>query len=746
MLRAISRGKASLLPLAETSAAAAAAAGSPSHLYHRAGTVGQPLGSDLPAGPPAVSQGRGGGGGHHHRGFQVSLGGRRALVSRPLVIGGVRVWVDKTGGPRRTVSGGGEEDNDSQDSDDDDAWDSLGSIDDDDAADNYISNLEVQRARGTNCGGVGSVPVLDDAWLLRRPAVDWDGGMISSSPGSEDGGGSHDEDKDEDEDDDLVGEVEGMASSLRPVEEASASGKSGPAAASSSGSSDIEVLTSEAWHSRQQCGAAKAAAMAAVARDKVELAGLTRHIRNLRERIRAQEDALAMGIFSDKERGKAGGSGGGRTGRSGGAAAMTWEETVEASFQAPRRADRVASRRPAVAATIPAADGNADPGLQALWPVGGRSAAHGRKPAKPKRAPGEKKRLRGERVEAVRATRLARSSGFDLRAANKDIAEMVSEEVDMFAFSPQHSKWRTQIHQLAGLYRLKCSSQGSGKRRCALLALHAPPYARACCLHAPQVVASAVTPDFLSELCVSRDICTISRILCLTRTAHTAMPPDADLQQLLRMMELSKASEQQLSRPRANFGGGNGIGILPLPKLSSLHYDDDLPPRAELSRLAKKARRAARQAAQQDAVMEAQKAARRQRSSRGTKARLAGGARGSVLREPLSATTGASRCRSRAEQPVEFVSRGTIVSDEPLAAAAAGPGPSAGLGLGGGGGTAPFVVGTFGSFEVHTSGFGGRMLSKMGYVPGGGLGAQGQGLVAPIAAVQRPKSLGLGAD
>lgn len=51
-----------------------------------------------------------------------------------------------------------------------------------------------------------------------------------------------------------------------------------------------------------------------------------------------------------------------------------------------------------------------------------------------------------------------------------------------------------------------------------------------------------------------------------------------------------------------------------------------------------------------------------------------------------------------------------------------------------------------GAFEVHTKGFGSKMMAKMGYVEGGGLGKDGQGMSKPIEVVQRPKSLGLGVE
>ena len=52
----------------------------------------------------------------------------------------------------------------------------------------------------------------------------------------------------------------------------------------------------------------------------------------------------------------------------------------------------------------------------------------------------------------------------------------------------------------------------------------------------------------------------------------------------------------------------------------------------------------------------------------------------------------------------------------------------------------------FGAFEKHTTGYGGRMMAKMGFTPGGGLGKNGDGVRTPVAATARAKNLGLGAE
>ncbi|KAG9456228.1 hypothetical protein H6P81_000736 [Aristolochia fimbriata] len=90
------------------------------------------------------------------------------------------------------------------------------------------------------------------------------------------------------------------------------------------------------------------------------------------------------------------------------------------------------------------------------------------------------------------------------------------------------------------------------------------------------------------------------------------------------------------------------------------------------------------------------------------------------------------------DQPVSFVSRGTMQVDsvEDLV-----PPAESSFSIGRSVVTNSLKLGLF---EKHTKGFGSRMLAKMGFVEGSGLGKEGQGMVEPIEAIKRPKSLGLG--
>ncbi|XP_057441812.1 uncharacterized protein LOC130733602 isoform X2 [Lotus japonicus] len=102
---------------------------------------------------------------------------------------------------------------------------------------------------------------------------------------------------------------------------------------------------------------------------------------------------------------------------------------------------------------------------------------------------------------------------------------------------------------------------------------------------------------------------------------------------------------------------------------------------------------------------------------------------------------GSGQKGSYANQPVSFVSSGRIIQSETVEVTAVDSQETDGTDKKGISITSSANIG---SFEVHTNGFGSKMMAKMGYVEGEGLGKNGQGMAQPIEVIQRPKSLGLG--
>ena len=53
-------------------------------------------------------------------------------------------------------------------------------------------------------------------------------------------------------------------------------------------------------------------------------------------------------------------------------------------------------------------------------------------------------------------------------------------------------------------------------------------------------------------------------------------------------------------------------------------------------------------------------------------------------------------------------------------------------------------IGSFGFWEKHTRGIGSRLMEKMGYVHGSGLGKEGEGRINPVEAMVFPSGRSLG--
>ncbi|TKY54745.1 Zinc finger CCCH-type with G patch domain-containing protein [Spatholobus suberectus] len=273
------------------------------------------------------------------------------------------------------------------------------------------------------------------------------------------------------------------------------------------------------------------------------------------------------------------------------------------------------------------------------WPL------HAQKSKASKKIHGEKKKLRKERIAVKRRERMLHR-GVDLEKINSKLEQIVLEEVDMFSFQPMHSRDCSQIQRLAAIYQLRSNSQGSDKKR----------------------------------------------FVTVMRTQFTSMPSSSGRQRLEKLLGVDNED--------ADFSVAEYVNK------KSVSGD---------RRLGKK------NAKRNDfRLKELQSAQNKYSGSSKVRDKKGSGQKGSY-----------------ANQPVSFISSGIIHSETVQVTAADAEE------------TSRKVVASsanIGSFEEHTTGFGSKMMAKMGYMEGGGLGKNGQGMAEPIEVIQRPKSLGLGVE
>ncbi|KAK1554583.1 hypothetical protein Q3G72_014281 [Acer saccharum] len=271
------------------------------------------------------------------------------------------------------------------------------------------------------------------------------------------------------------------------------------------------------------------------------------------------------------------------------------------------------------------------------WPL------EAQKSKKSRNFPGEKKKHRKELIAVKRHERMLRR-GVDLEQINLELERIVLEGIEIFSFQPMHHRDCSQVRRLAAIYRLQNGCQNAGKKG----------------------------------------------FVTVTRTQQTRMPSSVDRPRLQKLI-----------------GAGNedvDFAVTEGPNIKSV--------KAGRSRI-----KLSKNSALQNRSGEARQKEARQKKQSLKKA-------------------------AYAEQPVSFVSSG-ILQSEPVEIT-----------------TVDSIETTretfesesiarlthFGAFEVHTKGFGSKMMAKMGFVEGGGLGKDGQGMSKPIEVIQRPKSLGLGVE
>nr|CAD1831893.1 unnamed protein product [Ananas comosus var. bracteatus] len=245
-----------------------------------------------------------------------------------------------------------------------------------------------------------------------------------------------------------------------------------------------------------------------------------------------------------------------------------------------------------------------------------------------------KEEHRKELIAIKRQQRMI-NRGVDLDQINSKLRQLVMGEVDIYSFQPMRSRDCSQVRRLASIYHLRSGCQGSSKK-------------------------SFVT---------------------VTRTAQTCLPSSTDQIRLHKLLGAGVEDDDfvinldKKKEPKSRLNGSSSNGKL-------------------------------------------------------TKSRDLSGKKKRDGKQGLA---------SYAERPVSFVSRGAMQVDSVTEEVFLDSNGTM---------TQTKAVenstSDFGAFEMHTKGFGSRMMAKMGFVEGRGLGKDGQGIPQPIEATKRPKSLGLG--
>jgi len=331
------------------------------------------------------------------------------------------------------------------------------------------------------------------------------------------------------------------------------------------------------------------------------------------------------------------------------------------------------------------------------WHTGGRAVRRGAQPGesarastrtKP-RAPGEKARKRTEGIQAKRSERAVKG-GFDAAKVCDAMSSFVAAEGDMMALKPGGKFQLKVTSALAALHGLRCTFQGSGKKQFAVL----------------RMTSGACVPE--------GDNPGLLALLRYGREGDAEEPGGGD----------GGRKRRHLAAPTPRGSAGQGKA----PKIGGAA---SAPSRARLTRMSfVSGGRIGGDGEEHEAPEGAEEAL----DSRFAAVQVTAAAAAMAI--PATKAPHANRGLRRAEEAAE---RERLKLERRHARRTAHtPQLSA---------SAPATHGDFGDFERHTTGFGSRMLSKMGFLGAGtGLGSAGQGRAEPILVSKRGKGVGLGAE
>lgn len=357
-------------------------------------------------------------------------------------------------------------------------------------------------------------------------------------------------------------------------------------------------------------------------------------------------------------------------------------------------------------------------------------------------APGEKARLRRQRIEEKRAQR-ALGRGFDLAWVNKQLSEFVEEAKDIHCFPPLPKHECRQIQKLASLYGCKSGAQGNGKRRSVV-----------------------VTSTTRTEMPQGEKLIEIGRMLT-AHSLHVGSMPDGIMNETETgrwkgisssgSRRVRKSDKKSLKQPSSKVnrppqpiafvsrGFHDESGVLNQEKsleisgnsLNSNEVKDQLAEEAEgdgstqVVRLPPSSFERRREISEEATVLTPE-----MHPGRLLGLNMALSQEANVYQEledwqkgtegRLSSRRRANRKSSQKHNKETLLESGSNEGGSSYRCASLGQ--------------------EFGGFERHTKGVGSRILEKWGFAgQGAGLGREGLGIAEPIMVTRREKGLGLGA-